>query len=78
MLSQTRLAAYGSQRYDAFAELIKLHRENGLNATFEQSPVETSAGSEQNAPSHDRHNSGEVAERLNALVLKTSAYKIIS
>jgi len=42
------------------------------NSAFGHGPVESAAGSEQNAPAHDRHNTGEVAERLNALVLKTS------
>ena len=34
--------------------------------------VENASASGQNAPSHNRHFDGEVAERLNALVLKTS------
>jgi len=34
--------------------LFKQYRENRLNSTFGQSPVETNAGSEQNAPSHDK------------------------
>jgi len=41
-------------------------------STIRHRPVESNAGSEQNAPSHDCGTSGEVAERLNALVLKTS------
>ncbi len=52
--------------------LFKHYRENRLNSTFGQSPVETNAGSDQNAPSHDKCILGEVAERSNALVLKTS------
>jgi hypothetical protein len=37
------------------------------NLIFPQCLVETNACSEQNAPSQDHHDSGEVAERLNGL-----------
>ena len=64
MLFQTQRATHGSQRYEGTSATLQLLRQNRRNSIFGRSLVESIAGSEQNAPSHERHDSGEVAERL--------------
>jgi hypothetical protein len=72
MLSQTGLAVHGSRRYAAHSLNFQGNGEFPAKSTTRHGAVEYNAGSAQNAPSHDRYILGEVAERLNALVLKTS------